>query len=130
MKKGWLDRGNDLDIARGNTLGHTFPVGDKLENMNMCSIKSLDTAAVTYQNGSRLLSKLKSFANTLNNFKGATFNGERIYEGVQFTSKSIELVIPDIQLSALQVQAIIDAKVYAQTLKIGFKIIVARDGGM
>lgn len=125
-KKGWLERGNIIDDARGNGLGHKFPVVDKLEGQIAVSIKSLDTAATTYQKGSTLLSKLKSFANQLNNFKGAYYNGVTAYEGVQFTSKSLELVIPDVQLSAQQMQAIIDAKAYAQSLGIGFKIVVGR----
>jgi hypothetical protein len=125
-EEGCCVRGDIIDEARGNGLGHNFPVIDKLEGQDAVSIKSIDTAAATYQNGSKLLSKLKVFVNQLIKFHGANYNGVTAYEGVQFTSKSLELVIPDVQLSAQQMQAIIDAKAYAQSLGIDFKIVVGR----
>ncbi len=124
--KGWLERGNIIDRIRGNNLGYNFPVIDKLEGQTAVSIKSLDTAATTYQKGSTLLSKLKSFANQLNNFHGTRYNNVSVYEGTQFTAKSLELVIPDVELSTAQMQAIIDAKAYAQSLGLGFRIVVGR----
>ncbi|OPX43956.1 hypothetical protein CLHUN_21990 [Ruminiclostridium hungatei] len=124
--KGWLERGNIIDKLRGNGLGHNFPVIDKLENKVAVSIKSLDTAAATYQNSSALLSKLNSFVYQLSRFDGATYGGKSAFQGVDFSSKALELVIPDVQLSMEQIQAIIKAKEYANSLEIGFKIIIGQ----
>ncbi len=124
--KGWLERGNIIDKLRGNGLGHNFPVIDKLESKVAVSIKSLDTAAATYQKGSALASKLNSFVYQLSRFDGASFGGKSAFKGVDFSSKALELVIPDVQLSMEQIQAIIKAKEYAGSLGIGFKIIIGK----
>lgn len=124
--KGWLERGNIIDKLRGNGLGHNFPVIDKLESNVAVSIKSLDTAAATYQKGSALASKLNSFVYQLSRFDGASFGGKSAFKGVDFSSKALELVIPDVQLSMEQIQAIIKAKEYASSLGIGFKIIIGK----
>lgn len=124
--KGWLERGNIIDKLRGNGLGHNFPVIDKLESNVAVSIKSLDTAAATYQKGSALASKLNSFVYQLSRFDGASFGGKSAFKGIDFSSKALELVIPDVQLSMEQIQAIIKAKEYASSLGIGFKIIIGK----
>ena len=124
-EEGWVIRGDIIDDARGNNLGHNFPVADKLEDRILTSTKSIDTAASTYQKRLTLLTKLKAFCNQLNKFDGVRWNGVTV-QSSDFDSKVLELVIPDIQLSSEQLQAIIDAKTYAQSLGLTMKIIVGR----
>ena len=126
-QKPWIERGNNIDTARRNNLGHNFPIADNLENRILTSTKSLDTAATTYQDGSKMLSKLKAFINQLNGFTRREWNGV-VVEASDYSSKVVELVIPDVQLSSAQAQAIIDAKVYAQSLGLVMKIVVGREG--
>lgn len=49
-----------------------------------------------------------------------------VVEASDYNVKALELVIPDIQLSAQQMQAIIDARIYAQSLGMNFRIIIGR----
>lgn len=106
-------------------LGDTFPIADKLNARVLTSVKSLDTAASSYQDSSKLLSKVKSYTNQLNNFTSRSWNGVEV-RSTDYDSKVLEFVIPDIQLSATQLQAIINAKAYAQSLGITLKVIVAK----
>ena len=46
-----LERGDIIDKAMGNNLGHNFPTIDKVENGVVTSVKSRDLGAKTYQNG-------------------------------------------------------------------------------
>ena len=49
-----LERGDIIDKAMGNNLGHNFPTIDKVENGVVTSVKSRDLGAKTYQNGNKL----------------------------------------------------------------------------
>lgn len=44
-----LERGDIIDKAMGNNLGHNFPTIDKVENGVVTSVKSRDLGAKTYQ---------------------------------------------------------------------------------
>ena len=49
-----LERGDIIDKAMGNNLGHNFPTIDKVENGVVTSVKSRDLGAKTYQNGNKI----------------------------------------------------------------------------
>jgi len=86
-------RGMMIERALGGNLPTNFPVIDKLANGVATSIKSIDVTAKSYQKSGALLGTLKGYVNSLKNFSGSTFGRTTIQEGVDFTSKSLEVAV-------------------------------------
>lgn len=84
-------------------LGVNFPIADRVDNRILVSTKSIDLAAQSYQNPSKLKSLLNKYASDLDNIEAKYFNQEGILQwgnGIKlsiehYDSKALEIVLPD-----------------------------------
>ncbi len=107
-EKGFSPRGYELHDHVVKTfhrkdLGRTFPVADSLENRVLISTKTLDIAAPSYQNPSRLKSRLNSYMRPLENAErtlfaqGDTYRlGSTILSKSDYDKKALEIILPDV----------------------------------
>jgi hypothetical protein len=110
-----FQRGKDIEDILGQNLPETFKTIDKFDNGIATSIKSLDVDAKTYQNISKLKSRLTKYVDELDGFTGYSLEGINIgnvSNGAPITAKRVELAIPKNGTSA-QMQAINDVVNYA-----------------
>lgn len=120
-------------FARGRAIERTlganqqwaknFPGIDKIEDGAAVSIKSLDLTAKSYQKGNNLFNTLKGYVNKLDDFGGRTrWGGTTVEEGVDYTSKTLELAVETGQGTADQWKQISNAVDYALEKDINFTI--------
>ena len=86
-------RGRKVEQFLGENLGWNFPVIDKLSNGVATSIKSIDLTAESYQKGNAVFDVLNKYINKIDGFGTTTWAGRTVTEGVDYTSKAIELGI-------------------------------------
>lgn len=111
-------RGNLIDEAAGNNLGHNFPVADNLDKKTgvLTSVKSMDIKnASSYKTGAGIYNKIVRDARTLYNFQGKRWGGKYVSQGVNFDSKALRIVLQDISVSREQMMGITAAKQYIAT---------------
>lgn len=122
--KDQFTRGVILDDALGNNLGRNFPTVDKLNNGVLTSIKSMDMGAKSHQTATGVFSKLNCYLNELAAFQPPnTWGGFRLTTSM-YSSKALELAIPNQVLTRAQVEGLIRALERADELGILLKIIV------
>jgi len=109
-------RGDIIDDALGNNLGHNFPTVDRLENQLLTSFKSIDTTAATYRNGAKLYSKIVRDIRELDAFTSRYYNGVNVTIN-DYSAKALEVAIPNVNISLEQMQAFEAAKAYAANLE-------------
>jgi RHS repeat-associated protein len=115
-------RGMMIERALGGNLPTNFPVVDKLANGVATSIKSIDVTAKSYQKSGALLGTLKGYVNSLKNFSGSTYGRTTIQEGVDFTSKSLEVAVQPGKASLNQWEQIGKAMQYAKDNGVDFTL--------
>jgi hypothetical protein len=115
-------RGMTIERALGGNLPTNFPVIDRLSNGVATSIKSIDLTAKSYGKNGALLSTLKGYVNNLSKFSGATYGGTTIQEGIDFTSKSIEVAIQPGKASLSQWEQIANSMKYAKDNGVQFDL--------
>jgi|GEM_PF-6087519 len=106
-----FNRGLDIEDALGGNLPKNFPVIDRFANGVATSIKSVDLASTTYQKASNLISKLRSYVNSVANFRGATFSGRRIGLS-EIVSRELNIAIQEGKATAEQTKALQDIVQY------------------
>ena len=107
-ENGACERGRIIDEfinehLLGKGLGTNFPVADRVVDRTLVSTKSLDIAAQSYQNPSKLRSMLNKYVNDLKNFERKYFNenGElkwgngRTLLQEDYDKKALEVVLPN-----------------------------------
>ena len=107
-ENGACKRGSLIDVHinkhDGTTgLGVNFPVADRVEKRILVSTKSIDVAAQSYQNPSKLRSMLNKYANDLNNIEAKYFDSSGKMEWVtgkplsinDYDKKALEIVLPN-----------------------------------
>ncbi|MBQ0734832.1 hypothetical protein J9332_10950, partial [Aquimarina celericrescens] len=100
-----------------------FPVIDKIIDGVATSIKTYDLDAATYNNGNRLLSRLKSDINKLDNLSGTTsWGGTVVEEGVDYTSKAFSIGVQTSKGTESQWKQIQQAVDYALSKDINVSI--------
>lgn len=117
-----LERGLVIEKGLGGNLPTNFPVIDKLSGGVATSIKSVDLTAKTYNTGNGLFNTLKGYVNTLSNFNGGKLSGVVVEQGVDFTSKTLEVAIQPGKASLAQWEQIAKAMEYAKTQGIEFSL--------
>ena len=117
-----LERGLEIERILGGNLPKNFPVIDKLENGVATSIKSLDLTAKSYNNGNGLYNTLKGYVNKLDNFTGATRGERTVEEGIDYTSKVLQVAIEPGKATLNQWEQIGKAMNYAKEQGIGFNL--------
>ena len=120
--QGACKRGADIDEflnshLAGDGLGTNFPVFDRIEKetSTIISTKSLDLGAKSYKEPEKLRKRLQKYIDQMNNFekkypkvkdaKGMQW-GKTELKSTQYTSKKLELVIPDMPMTTEQAQII------------------------
>jgi hypothetical protein len=93
-------------------LGSNFPVVDRLENGKLISTKSIDLSSVTYKDPNKLEKRLQAYIDQLNNFEkkypkvnsaeGFKWGNSNPLHSKDYSSKVLELVIPDIPITKEQ----------------------------
>jgi RHS repeat-associated protein len=116
-----FERGVAIEKALGHNLTSNFPVIDRFENGVATSIKSLDLNAKTYQNMSRLSSKLGKYVDSVSKFNGATW-GKNIISSSMIKSRALDLVIPN-DGSSLQQKVLREAIEYGISQGVNVNII-------
>jgi len=119
-------RGKLLDQKVGSNLNVTcdnFPVVDDLQNGVLTSNKSYDLSAVSNQKG--LGYKIVKDINKLNEFTEKSWSGTTVRLS-DYSSKQINVIIPNVELTEAQMAGIEQAQAYAEQLGIIFKITVAK----
>ncbi len=106
---GAFQRGRVIEQALGSNLPSNFPVIDKFVRGIATSIKSLDTAAASYQDAAALTRTLNGYVDDLAAFAGRTWAGVSI-PGSSIVGKELILAIPSSVMTAAQ-QAAIQAAV-------------------
>lgn len=117
-------RGEAIEDALGQNLPSKFPTIDRFLNGVATSIKSVDLTAKTYQNTAALWSKVGGYVTDLLNFKGATYNGVTITEGM-ITSRELIIAIPP-NASEAQLQTLQQLQAWATQLGIELTINTVR----
>ncbi len=130
-----FSRGRNIEniLGANQQWAKNFPTIDKIDNIYggvnkisegvATSIKSLDLTANSYQKGNKVFQTLKGYINKLDSF-GGTVNwaGTTVTEGVDYTSKSLELAIETGAGSTSQWEQIGNAIQYALSKDINFTI--------
>ncbi len=125
-EKGFAVRGDNIDVAAGNNLGHNFPTFDNFDEEKgvATSVKSRNTLSPTYQKAGKLESTTKADIDNIikfDNTKDFTWNKKSIYAG-DIKERRLELVLPNEQLSKDQINGLNNAIKYGETN--GVKVIV------
>lgn len=121
-EKGVVDRGKDIDILLENNVGSNYPVIDRIDEQGIVtSVKSRDLSCKTYQDGKTLEYVIKKDIDKITSFSGRNWNGIKIKPS-DISGKQLQLVVPNIDLSASQIEAINNSIKYAATKDI--KIII------
>lgn len=116
--EGWCKRGKIIDeilnghksgkgILKGTPLGENFPVVDRLikDEKTLVSTKSLDLNATSYQDASKLKSRLNRYAEELSGFEkkwlkdGSLKRGETELFISDYDNKVLEIIVPDTVIS-------------------------------
>ena len=116
-----LERGDIIDKAMGNNLGHNFPTIDKVENGVVTSVKSRDLGAKTYQNGNKLKKVIVKDINKVSGFIGETFNGKFV-NAEEIVGRQLQVVVPNVTLSEAQINAVNNATKHG--IDKGVKLII------
>ena len=116
-----LERGDIIDKAMGNNLGHNFPTIDKVENGVVTSVKSRDLGAKTYQNGNKLEKAIVKDINKVSGFIGETFNGKFV-NAEEIVGRQLQVVVPNVTLSEAQINAVNNATKHG--IDKGVKLII------
>jgi len=118
---GWGARGMRISEALGANLKANFPVIDRFVNGIVTSIKSIDLNARTYQNATRLLTRINRYVDEVAEFNGRDWGDERISR-INISGRELNLAIPKGTGSVAQKIAIETARTRAQSLSV--KLIV------
>lgn len=119
------------DFLNGHTtgkgLGTNFPVVDRLEDGVLISTKSIDLGSATYKDSEKLEKRLQSYIDKLADFEkkypkvntdaGFKWGSAEPLHSSDYTSKVLELVIPDIPISNEQAKVLNEfAEKYGMTV--------------
>ena len=118
---GWSQRGYTIEDELGGW-GDNFPTIDKFPNGVATSIKSIDLEATSYQNTSRLASRVRGYIDKVAKFNGADANGREILAR-DIEGRALELAVqPGVTTTAQR--AILDQMAsYAKSQGVDLKIV-------
>jgi len=124
-EKGPFKRGDMIDDALGNNLGHNFPIIDKLENGVITSIKSIDLTERSYQTAKGIYNKLRRDVDALDDFTWKQWKGQRV-DVKDYSSKKIEIAVQDMKITAEQQRGLEMVKEYAKEKGIEISITLVK----
>ena len=112
-----IKRGKDIDNllnkhSSGKGLGENFPVADRVSDGKLISTKSIDLCSKTYKDPNKLEKRLQKYIDQLNDFEnkypdvnskeGFKWGDSEPLHASSYSSKQLELVIPDMPISDSQ----------------------------
>ena len=123
-----IERGNMIDEKAGNNLGHNYPTFDNIEKSTgtATSVKSRDITCQSYQSRSGLESTIKRDIDRVYNFdntKPFSYNNKEIKAG-EINERVLKVVVPDVQLSEEQIEAINNAVEYGKSKNVEVIIVI------
>lgn len=125
IKNDWV-RGREVETMiegiDGRTLHADFPVIDRFKDGIATSIKSMHLDLPTYQKMYEIRSALKGYINSVAQFNGASYGGDRVLAS-QIKGRALELVVPHLNNPA-QVRVIEEMAAYANSLGVTFTVKV------
>lgn len=124
-KKGSFKRGDMIDDALGNNLGHSFPKIDKLDNGVAVSIKSIKLSDKTYETAKGIYNKLRRDVDALDEFKEAA-DKKRNISPKDYSAKKLEIAVQDMKITAEQQRGLEMVKEYAKEKGIEISITVVK----
>ena len=114
-----------IDDALGNNLGHSFAKIDKLENGVAVSIKSIKLSDKTYETAKGIYNKLRRDVDALDDFTIGTRKGIDVTLE-DYSSKKLEIAIPDMKITAEQQRGLEMVKEYAKEKGIEISITIVK----
>ena len=124
-KKGSFKRGDMIDDALGNNLGHSFPKIDKLDNGVAVSIKSIKLSDKTYETAKGIYNKLRRDVDALDEFKEAA-DKKRNISPKDYSAKKLEIAVQDMKITAEQQRGLEMVKEYAKEKGIEISITIVK----
>lgn len=119
-----LQRGREIKRILNRNLDEAFPIIDSKVDNKVIAIRTHDTRLKSNA-GRSFYYQLTSDIRTLDGFTEATFKG--ISVGMQdYSEKVLNILLPDVEVSEEQIQALRDAKEYAQQRRIIIKITIVK----
>ena len=123
------------DHSTGKGLGENFPVADRVENKTLISTKSIDLGSKTYLDPEKLSKRIETCIEQLEGFedkcpkvkkdglkwgKDPITKKDRVLKVTDYTSKQLELALPDIPITEEQASII---NLYAMDYNISIVIV-------
>ena len=118
-------RGAQIEAKLGGNLPAAFPVIDRFAGGVATSIKSVDLAALTYQDAAALGRTLAGYVDRLDAFQGAARGGVEV-TGEMIKEKVLQVAVPSLDFTKTQLDAFLQAAEYAGQRGIRFTITVVR----
>jgi hypothetical protein len=109
----WDKRGRYFEDRLGRTLHRNFETIDKIPDGIATSIKSIDLRAATYQNTSRLTSRLRTYVDEVSEFIGGE-TGTDVVKLSDIKGRALSLAIPKGSMTAAQREAIEAVRAWAR----------------
>lgn len=119
--KDWSTRGLEIEKQLGGNLPRSFPTIDKFDNGVATSIKSVDLSAPTYQDTGPLASRLRSYVDSVADFKGKSFDGVTIRPN-DITQRELQVAVQPGVMSSAQQAAFDQVEQYAQSKGVNLTI--------
>lgn len=123
------DRGFIVDEANGNNLGRSFPTYDYTDGAGrFVSTKSVDLTCKSYQTEGGLKSRLFNYIKDAagRNFSGGTDLDGQWIDPSDVTSRGLDVVVPNVDITPEQARALNDAYIEAQRLHVDMTVKIAR----
>ena len=121
-----LVRGKMIDDVMENNTGKNYPVIDRYtEDGVITSVKSRDLSCKSYQNGNTLECTIKKDIDAIASFEPFDYGGTRIGK-LQVAERRLQIVVPNVELSSDQIQAINMAIDYGRNSGVKIQITVGR----
>jgi hypothetical protein len=121
-----FQRGRNIEKDLGQNLPEPFKTIDRYDNGTITSIKSLDVNAKTYQNATKLRSRIKKYVDDLSDFQGFSMGGwdiGNVSNGLPITVRKLDLAISNAG-SPTQAQVIDEMITYAASKNINLNKII------
>ena len=121
-----FQRGKNIEDDLLQNLPEPYKTIDRYDNGLITSIKSLDLNAKSYQNSTKLMSRIKKYIDDLADFQGFSMGGwdiGNVPNGLPINARKLDLAIPNAGSSA-QVQVIDEMIAYAASKNITLNKII------
>jgi len=117
-----FERGREIEKQLGHNLHPDFPTIDVFDNGVATSIKSLDLAAPSYADASKLEAAVRAHVRKVSNFNGATYGGYTV-DGAAITKRELVLAVNPDDFQPSQAGTFANLGVYAARRGVDFILV-------